>query len=42
MKVDLDGIIGDELEAADVTINFESLDIDNKGIFYTDSNSMKM
>ena len=39
--VDLDGIKKEYL-GVDVTVNFQSLDINNKGVFYTDSNQMEM
>jgi hypothetical protein len=30
------------LLGSEVTVNFQSLDIDNQGIFYTDSNGLEM
>ena len=37
VTVDLDGIPR-AVEGVDVTVNFQSVDINNKGVFYTDSN----
>ena len=41
VTVDLDGI-SKAVEGVDVTVNFQSVDINNKGVFYTDSNQMEM
>ena len=41
VTVDLDGI-PEAAQGVDVTVNFQSVDINNKGVFYTDSNQMEM
>ena len=40
--VDLEGIPEKTIEGADVSVNFFSRDINNKNVFYTDSNQMEM
>jgi hypothetical protein len=36
------GSIPNDGKGKEVTVNWESLDIDNKGVFYTDSNGLEM
>lgn len=40
--VDLEGIPEKTIGGADVSVNFFSRDINNKNVFYTDSNQMEM